>query len=153
MGFREGAGGALAAVCVAAAFAYAGIQKLVEDQFAGELLRSGLVPAVLVPLAAGALPLAEIAVALLLIGPLSRRIGWVLAGALTAGFAVVHLTRAVWGDPVPCNCFGVRLTHDTQAEHLIMLGLCVLVVATALVVLSRGPRLVARQGGWRAAQA
>ncbi len=137
MWFREGPGGAFAAVCVAVVFAYAGIQKLVQDEFASELSRSGLLPAVLTPVAASAMPLAEIAIALALIGPISRRVGWVAAGALAAGFAVVHLSRAVSGDPVPCNCFGVRLTHDAQVEHLILLGLCVLIVAAAGLALSR----------------
>jgi uncharacterized membrane protein YphA (DoxX/SURF4 family) len=103
----------IAALALAACFVWAGSAKLLRPRRWRESLRSYGPPA-LTGVAAASVPVAELAVAALLIA--NGRAGAVAAAILLALFTGALLrARERVGDKVPCACFGSASQRDWRA--------------------------------------
>lgn len=121
------------AVLLAATFAWAGAAKLVlHPRWRAALAGYGLGRS-LETVAAPGVPIAEFAVAVLLVaGP--PRVGAALALALLAGFSWVVARAGAGGrTSLPCGCFGSSATRDYRT---MLVRNAVLAVATATVLVA-----------------
>lgn len=121
---------------LAALFIYAGTVKLRDPtSFAIEIDRYQLLPA-LTPYVAAALPLTEIALALVLLAPLAL---WHRAAALGCAVLVAVFTAAALAAlardlNIDCGCFGAGsgpITWLTIARDLALLAACAVCAAPA----------------------
>jgi uncharacterized membrane protein YphA (DoxX/SURF4 family) len=132
----------LAVLVLAAVFAWAGLSKLVRPLAWREALDVYRLPNVAKRIAAGLVPLLEMAVPFLVLGA-SSRAGAALAIGLLAGASLMVLrARSFEGDVVPCGCFGATKARDYRA----LLGRnAVIGVVAAIVAMS--PEDVVSGGG------
>jgi len=110
--------GAAAALLLAALFAWAGARKAVRPDTTAASFRAVGIPAPAI--AARLLPLAELAIAALLV--LFPRVGASLAIAALVVFSVVVARAIARGVEVGCGCFGGSATDPVSAADLVRNG-------------------------------
>lgn len=140
-----GAVGLAATLIVAAVFVAAGAAKLADRAGTRTALREFGVPVALIPLLSSALPLAELAVAaLILYGP-TRAVGAAGALGLLALFSVAIAVRLANGDAPSCNCFGQLRSAPVSWKTLARNGVLAVLATTALAagLLGETPSAVA----------
>jgi hypothetical protein len=127
----EGATAQIAALTLAACFAWAGVAKLARrERWRRSLAAYRLPPAFLRP-AAVAVPAAELAVASLLVA--NARVGAAIGGLLVCAFSLA-VVRAAQGAraSLPCACFGGAGERDWRV--LVARNTALLALATATAV-------------------
>jgi hypothetical protein len=121
----------LAAVVLICCFGWAGVAKLVRFGNWRAALDGYGIPTTIAPTVLAGVPLAEIAVVvLLLIGPVKS--GAALALALVAAFSWAILrAHGLRGDRLPCGCFG----STQERDYRVMLTRNAVLGAVAAVIL------------------
>jgi len=117
-------------VALGALFLYAGVVKALDVRaFADDIANYQLLPAVLVPLAAAAMPWVEIAAGAALVAGRWSRAAALLVGALMAVFTLALLQAFARGIDLACGCFGGTAPADwtTLVRDVALLGAAVLV--------------------------
>jgi uncharacterized membrane protein YphA (DoxX/SURF4 family) len=123
---------------LAGVLAVAGALKLPDPAESVRAVRAyQLLPESVVPAVGHALPLLEIAVALLLVLGLATRIAAVMAGLLMAAFIVGIASAAARGLTIDCGCFGgggqveanaTKYTQEIVRDAALLLAAAFLVV-------------------------
>lgn len=137
----------LARILVAAVFLYAGIVKAgTSERFAMTIAQFSILPPQAVGIAAMVLPWLEILAAVLLLVPVTARLGAVSA----AGLLVVFIGVLAWGIhqgwAIDCGCFGNGDDPPAQGELPIALGRDVVLLAITLgLALRRTPRTASQK--------
>src|SRR5882672_11818747 len=123
-------------LALAAIFVYAGIDKIREpQQFADNIAGFAILPAALINVLALTLPLFEIACGLLLLLPLTRRVGSLAIALICVMFFIALLSALLRGLTLDCGCFGVGA--PSRSKMWLELGLDVVLFAAALSVYAR----------------
>src|ERR1035437_4469843 len=95
-------------IAVAAVFIYAGLDKIRDPlQFADSTAAFTIVPAVFINLFALGLPPFELACGVLLLAPLTRRVGALAAAVISVMFFTALASALLRGLTLDCGCFGV----------------------------------------------
>jgi uncharacterized membrane protein YphA (DoxX/SURF4 family) len=97
----------LARLLLAVVFATAAVAKLVAPERTAETLADFRIPRPGIPFATYALPLAELAIAVLLIPDATAAAAALAAAVLLAAFSTAITQVLARGEEVGCNCFGV----------------------------------------------
>ena len=123
---------------IAAVFAYASISKIIDPlDFADSIFGFAMLPNVLITPLALALPPFEIACAVLLIVPRTRRIGGLAVVLVTLMFTTALLSALLRGLTLDCGCFGTGA--PSRPRMWLEVGLdVVLLGGAALVYLGSG---------------
>ena len=125
-----------AVVVLVPVFLWAGAVKLLRPGRWREALGVYRLPSVAEPIVFVAAPIAELAVAVLILAGATKA-GGALAVALLCGFCAALLrARSKEGDRLPCGCFGGNRTVDYRI--LLARNLLLLVPALLLLVLPNG---------------
>ncbi len=123
-------------LALAAIFVYAGIDKIGErQQFADNIAGFAILPTAFIDLFALTLPLFEIACGLLLLLPLTRRIGALAIALVSVMFFIALLSALLRGLTLDCGCFGVGA--PSRSKMWLELGLDAVLFAGALFVYAR----------------
>jgi putative oxidoreductase len=119
-----------------AVFIYAGVDKIRDPlQFADSIAAFAILPAVFINFLAIGLPPFEVMSGLLLIAPMTRRIGALAVVLCTAIFFCALLSALLRGLTLDCGCFGAGA--PSRPRMWLELGLDVLLFCGALVVYLR----------------
>ena len=128
---------ALARLVLAVVLGLAGTMKLVDRSGTRTVLRDFGVPRALVPVAAIALPFAELVVAVLLVPASTAVIGGAAALTLLLAFTAALGAAVARGRAPACHCFGqlhsTPASWATVARNLVLSGVAVFGLAGALV--------------------
>ena len=137
--------GLAASLLIAVVFAVAGIAKLGDQAGTRTAVREFGVPASLGNLFALVLPMAELAVAVLLVNSSTRVIGALGAIALLAIFSVAIAIQVARGRAPKCLCFGQRHSEPVGWKTLARNGVFAVLAVTALTAAAQGdtPSIVA----------
>ena len=120
-------------LALAAIFVYAGIDKIHEPgQFADNIAGFAILPAALINLLALTLPLFEIVCGLLLLLPMTRRIGALAIALVSVMFFIALLSALLRGLTLDCGCFGVGA--PSRSKMWLELGLDLVLFAGAVFV-------------------
>jgi uncharacterized membrane protein YphA (DoxX/SURF4 family) len=123
----------LARILIAAVFLYAGIVKMgASERFAITTAQFSILPPATVGVAAMALPWLEILTAVLLLVPLTSRLGALCAAGLLVTFIGVLAWGIHQGWTIDCGCFGNGDEPPAQGELPIALGRDVVLLAITL---------------------
>jgi hypothetical protein len=88
-------------------FLYTALDKIRSyDTFVADMQKSVLIPAPLVPFTAGAVIVAELLIAGLLLGKQTRRVAFLLAALLLLLFTGYILLMLTFSPYLPCSCGG-----------------------------------------------
>jgi uncharacterized membrane protein YphA (DoxX/SURF4 family) len=121
----------LARLVLAAVFATAAIAKLRAPERTAETLADFRIPRAAIPFATYALPLAELAIAVLLIPAATAPAAALAAAVLLALFSTAITRVLARGEEVDCNCFGVvsfrQVDRATLARDLALFALAAFV--------------------------
>jgi putative oxidoreductase len=116
-----------------AVFIYAGVDKIRDPlQFADSIAAFAILPAVLINFLAIGLPPFEVMSGLLLIAPVTRRIGALAVVLCSAIFFCALLSALLRGLTLDCGCFGAGA--PSRPRMWLELGLDVMLFCGALVV-------------------
>jgi len=136
----------LARILVAAVFLYAGIVKAgTSERFAMTIAQFSILPPHAVTIVAMVLPWLEILTAILLLVPVTARLGAVGAAALLVVFIGVLAWGIHQGWAIDCGCFGNGDDPPAQGELPIALGRDVVLLAITLGLALRKTRRMASQ--------
>jgi putative oxidoreductase len=123
-------------LALATIFVYAGIDKIGEpQQFADNIAGFAILPAAFIDLLALTLPVFEIACGLLLLLPLTRRIGALAVALISVMFFIALLSAILRGLTLDCGCFGVGA--PSRSKMWLELGLDLVLFTAALFVYLR----------------
>lgn len=141
----------LARLVLAGVFAAAGLSKLPDPAESVRAVRAyRILPENLVPAVGHALPLLEVAIAILLVVGLAVRMAAVLSAVLLAAFVIGIASAAARGLSIDCGCFGGGgevAPGDTRYTAEIVRDLVLL--AVALLLAHRPASRFALDGGGR----
>jgi thiol-disulfide isomerase/thioredoxin/uncharacterized membrane protein YphA (DoxX/SURF4 family) len=133
----------VARICLAIVFAVAAVAKLADGARTRQAVADFGVPARLAPAVSVLLPVAELAVAVLLLIPSTARWGALGAVALLVAFTAVVAANLARGNAVDCNCFGQLqsrpISGATLARNAALLGVAVLLLAVGWDDAGPGP--------------
>jgi uncharacterized membrane protein YphA (DoxX/SURF4 family) len=133
----------IARIVLALVFALSGAAKLRDPQGTRRAMRDFGMPRLVVPVAAGALPLIEIAITLLLLPPATALWAAVAAIALLLAFTTVIGWQLVRGRRPDCHCFGALSGGPIGAKTLARNGL-LLALGIGIAVLTWDDTAVSR---------
>jgi uncharacterized membrane protein YphA (DoxX/SURF4 family) len=121
----------VARLLLAAVFASAAITKLLAPERTGATLGDLRVPRAVIPVATYALPLVELAIAVLLIPAATAPAAALAAAVLLAAFSTAISRVLARGEEVDCNCFGVvsfrQVDRTTVARDLALFAIAAFV--------------------------
>ena len=121
---------------LAAVFIYAGVEKMGDSlQFADSIAAFGILPAALISLFALSLPPFEIACALLLLWPPTRRVGALAIALISVVFFSALLSALARGLTLDCGCFGIGA--PSRPRMWVELGLNVVLAGGSLLIYLR----------------
>ncbi|MFF3175409.1 MauE/DoxX family redox-associated membrane protein [Streptomyces sp. NPDC057900] len=131
-----------ARIVLAVVLGYAGLVKIRDLNDAGRSVAVyRIVPDDLAELIGGALPFAEIAVALLLVAGLATRVAAVVTAVLLAVYVAAIVSVWARGMSIDCGCFGGGGTLTSGAERGYAIDIARdLVLLGAAALLIRNPR-------------
>jgi uncharacterized membrane protein YphA (DoxX/SURF4 family) len=125
----------VARVVLAAVFATAAVSKLLAPERTAESLADFRIPRAVIPFAAYALPLTELAIAVLLIPDETAAAAALAAAVLLAVFSTAITRVLARGEEVDCNCFGIAtfrtVDRATLARDLTLFALAAFVAIGA----------------------
>jgi putative oxidoreductase len=129
---------------LAALFIYAGVQKIGDPrQFADTIFGFAILPEVFIGVVALSLPAFEIASGVLLLVPLTRRIGALAVTLMSLIYFVTLLSALARGLTLDCGCFGAGA--PSRGRMWIELGLDVVLSACGALIYLRYLRQTSAQ--------